>query len=621
MADEIASDRKDRPEFDEQTLAKLLEAAYVLQEHSRELQKMDLREPRGRPAQHEEPAAPPTAPIPGVENAAAASHAATNEATASPAKDDYTAVLAQIVATQHQIQMRHLALDAALALIVDRIIEITKAGGAGIGILDGGTLRYRAAGGAMTLPRGTEVPLERALCSASLRVGDVIRCADVNPEFLIDAAECRRRGIQSLICVPIYHDGKTAGGLEVYYAKTHAFSEPDVHSCQLMAGLVTEALARSQEQTSKDSLAAERAVMLEALEKLKPNLAALADSTAVKVSSTPAVVTAPPVLQPASQLSSQPSPQPVPFHCRKCRHELMVEEQFCGQCGTPRSGEYEPPSMQSKVASMLSMQEAARKITGEPGTNGASAGVDSHADFHASPSGRSLADAAESELPELFRLPEGLGTKTGTSQVSEPQLTLARMHADGTLVPELTGHSEDEDADEFAEESQAETALVKSDSSTPWTSAAAAREFLERLAGHEPTESGALARFLRARRGDVYLALAVILVGCAIRWGIWSNHSVSATGNPAAAAAGHRPADADLPFFDRVLIKLGLADPPDRPEDKGGNPDVQVWVDLHTALYYCPGSDLYGKTPKGKYASQHDAQLDQFEPANRKSCN
>ena len=40
MADEITSDKKEKPVFDEQTLAKLLEAAYVMQEHNRELQKM-----------------------------------------------------------------------------------------------------------------------------------------------------------------------------------------------------------------------------------------------------------------------------------------------------------------------------------------------------------------------------------------------------------------------------------------------------------------------------------------------------------------------------------------------------------------------------------------------------
>jgi hypothetical protein len=237
---------------------------------------------------------------------------------------------------------------------------------------------------------------------------------------------------------------------------------------------------------------------------------------------------------------------------------------------------------------------------------------------------RTLADSAESELPELFQLldPVAQASEENPESKDWPGEVAAELGAEipaANLRLQPAAENAEEESAEDESEGEIETALVKQPS-TPWSSAAAAREFLERLAGRKPTaDSGALARFLAARRGDVYLALAVILAAGAIRWGIWSNHSVSATGNPAAAAS-HRKGDADLPFFDRVLIKLGLAEAPDAPEDKG-NPDIQVWVDLHTALYYCPGTDLYGKTPKGKYETQRDAQLDQFEPANRKACN
>jgi hypothetical protein len=128
-----------------------------------------------------------------------------------------------------------------------------------------------------------------------------------------------------------------------------------------------------------------------------------------------------------------------------------------------------------------------------------------------------------------------------------------------------------------------------------------------------------LVRIWNDRRGDIYLAVAVILVACVIRWGIWSNHSVGATGSQAATAHRRPSPEADLSAFDRMLIGLGLAEAPAPPEYKG-NPDTRVWVDLHTALYYCPGADLYGKTPKGKITSQRDAQLDQFQPAYRKAC-
>jgi hypothetical protein len=171
-----------------------------------------------------------------------------------------------------------------------------------------------------------------------------------------------------------------------------------------------------------------------------------------------------------------------------------------------------------------------------------------------------------------------------------------------------------------------ETALAKSQADITWGSAAKARqdlEDLEALAASRTT--GAMGLFWNSRRGDFYLAVAVILIGVVIRWGIWSNNSVGATAGASPSAipgASHRrkPApDADLSMFDKLLVNLGLAEAPEQPEYKG-NPDTRVWVDLRTALYYCPGSDLYGKTEKGRLTSQRSAQLDQFEPAYRKAC-
>jgi len=168
----------------------------------------------------------------------------------------------------------------------------------------------------------------------------------------------------------------------------------------------------------------------------------------------------------------------------------------------------------------------------------------------------------------------------------------------------------------------ASSSLVKHQRDVIWSSAARARDFLESLSATRTPN--ALSRFWRSRRGDFYLGVAVILVLVVIRWGIWSKQSVGATGRGTAVSGsanrGKQPApDADLSTFDKILVGLGLAEAPETSSYKG-NPYTQVWVDVHTALYYCPGSDLYGKTPQGKLTSQRDAQLDQFEPANRKAC-
>jgi len=68
-----------------------------------------------------------------------------------------------------------------------------------------------------------------------------------------------------------------------------------------------------------------------------------------------------------------------------------------------------------------------------------------------------------------------------------------------------------------------------------------------------------------------------------------------------------------------VMVRLGLAHAPGRATIYG-NPEVSVWMDVHTALYYCPGADLYGKTSEGRFAAQREAQQEKFEPATGLAC-
>lgn len=572
----IVSEDKNKPVLDEKALAKLLEAAYVLQEHNREMRALELSLELKRDQVEAE------------DRVAAKKHPA--QTLSQPAgTPDYTLTLAQIVETQHHIQVRQFGLQNAMTLVAERVIEIARAGGAAIGFLEGASVSYRAAAGSMTLPKGTRTPLEQSLCLSCLKTGQVFRCADVNPEFLLDAEECRRRGIASMIAVPIFHNGAAVGGLELYYSSPQAFTEQDVHTCQLMAGLVTEALVREEELTWKKSLATERAALLDALEKLQPNLAALIDHP------------------PAKTLPAATSSPARTETCRKCGHKLVGEEQFCGQCGSPRSGDYEPPSMQSKVASLWQMQEARKKDSPTEATNREHEGVEPYARPVTSLTQTPRADSIEKRVAEVS---EASNEASGL----EPPAELLSEGLEDEFPDEFEDHPEGD-----AEASTPEAAALVKQHPANWSSAASAREFLEQLASD--SRSSFLVNLWNTRRGDIYLAIAVILVACVMWWGMGSRHPVSATATPkSATGAHHKSPDPGLSLFDRMLISLGLAEAPESPEDKG-NPTVQVWVDTHTALYYCPGAELYGKTPTGKFTTQRAAQLDQFQPASRKACN
>jgi putative methionine-R-sulfoxide reductase with GAF domain len=579
------TDQKDKPVLDQQTFEKLLEAGYVLQEHGRKMRELEARmESHSERLREQEAASQAALPVSKPES---------EKRTDS----DYTLTLAEIVEAQRQIQARHLDLDNATAVIAEKVARIASATGAAIGLLEEKMVRYRAGSGAPALTVGTEVPLSIAVCAASVRTGQVIRSDDVNTEVLFDPEPCRARGILSLIAVPIYHDGDIVGALELYFDRIHGYAEQDIHTCQLMAGLVTEAIGRDAVSKVKTSMAAERSTMLAAIEKLKPNLAAMAEDHSA--------ADAKPILNAAATAAEK-------FPCWKCGNNLLAEEQFCGKCGAPRDSENEPASMQSKLASAWQRQqagkEAAAPANGTSHPNQAQHLVAAH----------QQSSATEDSLLAPLSLPElENGDALSLSASADEETTLASPASAGQA-----DEGEDFEAQEESVEPSA-AALMKPKGDLSWSSAAETRDFLESLA--ETRTPGALVRFWSARRGDFYLAVAVILVVVVIRWGIWSNHPVvSATGHGTAVSGGtngrKQPApDADLSTFDKLLISLGLADAPEPPEYKG-NPDTQVWIDLHTALYYCPDAELYGKTPKGRVSSQRDAQLDQFEPANRKPC-
>jgi len=79
-------------------------------------------------------------------------------------------------------------------------------------------------------------------------------------------------------------------------------------------------------------------------------------------------------------------------------------------------------------------------------------------------------------------------------------------------------------------------------------------------------------------------------------------------------------ADAKLSALEQLLVSMGLAEAPPPPIAYAGTPGTRVWVDINSALYYCPGADPYGKTPKGKFLTQREAQDEQFQPARGQPC-
>ncbi|MFZ0481698.1 MAG: hypothetical protein WAL71_21340 [Terriglobales bacterium] len=109
---------------------------------------------------------------------------------------------------------------------------------------------------------------------------------------------------------------------------------------------------------------------------------------------------------------------------------------------------------------------------------------------------------------------------------------------------------------------------------------------------------------LHFQRADLYLGFAIVFAAAVLLW--------------PAAGSDQKP---KLPLWERAFIAIGIAEAPQPVAHHfHGDPDMKVWIDTHTALYYCPGDELYGKSPDGHYSTQREAQADRFEPAERSVC-
>ena len=532
----IISERE-KPALDETTFQQLLEAAHVLQEQK-------AFEVKSRP-------------IP-----------------------DPAEALAEIVQTQEFLRSQASDLQVAANLIVEKLQKITHASGVAVAVVREDRLEYLAASGDAPNLAGTSVPLNSILSADG----------QLATEF------SREHPDKHSIALPLHREGNLAGLLEVRFADPDSIQDPEMRSCQLMAGLMTEAITRAADREWRQTLAAERAAMLEALERIKPQLERLAVEPARNAKPAHEFVepheeafnlgheTAErPSQIPLSESSAKAGRETV---CPQCGYQFGEHELFCGRCGTARPAGTSPSGdLQGKWASMWHLQQAAENKQ--------------HEETEAAPE--------ENEL-SLPAFDEDQPSHEASSELAPELQEIMAQYSDGSreahAVPEADSPPVIDG--EVAEEALVPAVVEPGKMQSPWASATKANRWLESL---NPKSPGGI--WLAKHRADLYVGGALLLLLIVLSgWGMRP-----AENHPQSKA----PAQPSLTLFEKMLINLGLAEPPPAPVYLG-NPNAPVWVDLHTALYYCSDSDLYGKTQRGKFTTQRDAQLDQFEPAARKNC-
>ena len=510
---------------------------------------------------------------------------------------------------------------------------MTNASGTAIGILEKGELVYRAATGTAAMDAGTHVAPDAALSGDCLSKGSALNYPDVTSNLHVRADLFRNRDVKAFIAVPVYHTGQVAGVLELRFARANSFREADVRTAELMAGLLSEAMVTAARMKWKEALASERQSMLEALERIKPQIERLgSESMSLEdVGGTNSLAS-----HAEQSVAKHEPPARVADTCAACGTDFFDEsESFCGTCGAARP--VAPPPLDIPRVDVPKADPPWLIPYGrEKPTNGNSTAERPTESVIAketavTPSLAAITAPGVWTPPPYAAAQDTVAPKTesdsrGALESRSVTASAAYLPADPfqpqdealgadalRIVPADPLHSDLVPANPFAPAAKIQP--------YPWGSAKKAQQWLETVKAHQGPRAEWLAQQWQRRRANIYVVVAAIILLLVISgWGI-RPAGTTAAGNasPTPNSQQQAPPPPQLTLFEKLMVNLGLAEPPPAPVDLG-NPNAQVWVDVHTALYYCSGSDLYGKTADGKFTTQRDAQQDQFEPSNRKAC-
>jgi len=489
------------PALDKHSFQRLLEAAYVVQQHNDTLR-------------------------------------------ARQARLETSQVLAQIAEIQSLGQTCSLDITGVCKLAADRLRKMTDAAGVSIGLVTDGHLDCVAETGVPASIPGSSVASHSIVATERLKSGEMFESDNAESDIRLDVALCREQKTGSLIAAPVHRFGELSGLVEVRWEHAKAFLEDDSRACRLMAGLITTIL---EGDSSADAAALVAASQLtDSAPAANPaRLGSRADRA-----------------EPNETVPAGDNGDELPDECRVCGKKFGADEVFCGNCSLPRLAAVSSDGLQSKWASMWYMQQA-----------------------HNS---RRPAQEISRTLPSWILPIE-----------SKPAEPVPRPVAATPRPAEPIPPAEEVTRSVWSRPSEAAAGTAKA-----FSTESIAVDLDALLDGEKSVLERVSQPMGTVRRHPVAAVIGTLAMFLSLS--VW--------------AFSPAPGNHQITRLESILVQLGLAEVPSSAPSALGSPDVRVWVDVHTALYYCEGSELYGKTPEGRFTTQREAQQDQFQPASESVC-
>ena len=140
---------------------------------------------------------------------------------------------------------------------VRQVMQLTRADGAVLELVDGDELEYRAASGTVASHLGMRLKAATSLSGLSVAEKRIMYSQDTATDPRVDAEACRRVRARSMLVVPLLHGAEAVGVLKSVSALPSAFDQIDEYALALFAQFIGGVVARQAETDRSAQLAAD----------------------------------------------------------------------------------------------------------------------------------------------------------------------------------------------------------------------------------------------------------------------------------------------------------------------------------------------------------------------------
>ncbi len=173
--------------------------------------------------------------------------------------------LTEIIATQYEIARAGHELLPVLTMIVHRAQKLTGADSAVVDLLEADWLVRRVAVGAAADTVGLRLRMRTSLSGECILKRGVVRCDNAETDPRVDWNAAMKSGFRSVVALPLLRNQEPVGALKVMSTRGSAFCERDLHTLELLSGLVSTAMSNAAEFEVEEALLTERTRAVSAL--------------------------------------------------------------------------------------------------------------------------------------------------------------------------------------------------------------------------------------------------------------------------------------------------------------------------------------------------------------------